>query len=59
MIQITKQELEKIYYQHTNEQAAKLLKISTTTLTKYVKQCGIALKGQGRTKKQNKIKIIF
>lgn len=57
-MEITKQELEKIYWENTNQRAADLLKISVTTLNKYVKQAGINRKGQGRSKKQNKIKII-
>lgn len=57
-MQITRQDLEKIYYENTNQQAAKILKISMTTLTKYIKQNDIKLKGSGRIKKQNKIRII-
>jgi predicted DNA-binding protein (UPF0251 family) len=57
-MEITKQELEQIYNQHTNQEAAKKLKISMTTLHKYIKLAGIPFKGQGRMKKQNKIKII-
>lgn len=57
-IPITDQEFENIYWENTNYKAAKLLKISTTTLIKYVKERGIKAKGQGRAKRQTKLKFI-
>jgi len=55
-MEITKKELQEIYYNNTNEKAAKKLKVSVPTLIKYLKQAGIPFKGNG--KRQNKIKII-
>ena len=43
---IKKSELEKIYYNNTNEKAAKLLKISVSTLQRKLKASKVGLKFQ-------------
>ena len=45
--QVSKEELEKIYMENTNEQAAEILGISTVTLNKMIKRADIELKGKG------------
>jgi DNA-binding NtrC family response regulator len=58
-MEITKQELEEIYYNNTNKKTAKILKISTTTLNKHIKRAGITFKGRGKgSAKKFKLKII-
>ena len=49
--QIDKEELKKIYYEHTNFDAAFLLGISEITLVKMVKDVGIKTKGKGYAQK--------
>lgn len=48
---ISKEELEKIYYEHTNFDAAILLRVSKVTLIKMVKEAGIKAKGKGYAQK--------
>jgi len=48
---ISKEELEKIYYEHPNFDAAFLLGISEITLVKIVKEAGIKTKGKGYARK--------
>jgi len=48
---ISKEELEKIYMENTNEKAAELLGISTVTLVRMVKEAGIEKKGKGYAQK--------
>ena len=48
---ISKEELEKIYYGHTNSEAAFILEISKVTLIKIVKEAGIKTKGKGYARK--------
>ena len=49
--QIDKEKLEKIYYEHTNFDAAFLLGISEITLVKMVEDAGIKKKGKGFAQK--------
>lgn len=44
---ISKENLEKIYKENTNDKAAEILGISVPTMLKYVKQAGIEIKGAG------------
>jgi len=48
---LSKEELKKIYYEHTNFDAAILLGISEITLVKMVKDAGIKTKGKGYAQK--------
>lgn len=48
---ITKEELRKIYYQNTNEEAAKKLDVSKVTLIKMIADAGIEPKGKGYAQK--------
>ena len=48
---ISKEELEKIYTENTNKEAAELLGISTVTLIKLVNDAGIEQKGKGYAQK--------
>lgn len=59
-LEITKSDLEKIYYNNTNDKACEILNISKVTLLKYIKQAGIIQKGKGNPVGLNykKIKII-
>ena len=57
-MKITKQELEKIYWENSNKKACEILKITNATLTKYLKQNKIKLKGSGNRNKESKITII-
>lgn len=55
-MEITKEELEKLYYSNTNEELCKILSVSKPTLIKYLSIAGIELKGKGGTLK--KVKLI-
>jgi hypothetical protein len=57
-MKITKQELEQIYWENSNKKACEILKITNATLTKYLKQNKIKLKGSGNRNKESKITII-
>jgi|AntAceMinimDraft_17_1070374.scaffolds.fasta_scaffold103202_3 maleate cis-trans isomerase len=48
---ITKEELQKIYYENNNFDAAFLLGVSKVTLIKMVTDAGIELKGKGYAQK--------
>jgi DNA-binding MurR/RpiR family transcriptional regulator len=50
-INIDKSELERVYREKTNTEAAKHFNISPTTLTKLLKQLGISGKGRGGRKR--------
>lgn len=54
-MEMTKEELEKMYYSMTNEDLCKKLDISKPTLSKYISDLGIEPKGKGTKKK---IKIV-
>jgi len=45
--QVTKEELEKIYMDNTNKEAADILGVSNVTLIEMIKRAGIELKGKG------------
>ena len=49
-ITITKEELQKIYYENSVANACEILKVSAPTLLKAVKDAGIPLKGQSSIK---------
>lgn len=57
-MKITKEELEQIYWENSNKKACEILKITNATLTKYLKQNKIKLKGSGNRNKESKITII-
>lgn len=56
MEQITKQELEKLYYQNTNNVLAEMLDVSKVTLLDMLEKAGIKKKGKGFHKKYKVIK---
>lgn len=47
-ININPEELKKMYYENTVKKTAKHFKISTTTVTKLIKEQGFPLKGRGK-----------
>lgn len=47
MIEITKNELEKLYRENTNDKVCETLGMSKATLIKYLNEAGIELKGKG------------
>lgn len=47
--------LEKIYRENSNKEACTILGITNATLTTYLRQCGIELKGSGNRNKKNKL----
>lgn len=53
MENITKKDLQKIYYDHTNDVAAEMLKVSKITLIDMVKRAGIEPKGKSNRLKYN------
>ena len=53
MENITKEDLQKIYYDNTNDVAAELLKVSKITLIDMVKRAGIEPKGKNNRLKYN------
>ena len=57
-MEITKEELAKMYNDMTNKDLCKKLGISKTTLIRYLKENGIKLKGSGNRNEKNKIKIV-
>lgn len=54
---ITKQELENIYRENSNKKACQILKITNSTLTKYLRANNIALKGSGNGKSEHRTKL--
>jgi len=50
--QITREDLQKLYYENNVEDAAKKLGISTSCLFKYVNELKIPHKGRGGNKKR-------
>jgi len=57
MLSITKEELEKLYYNNTNSYVCEELDISKVTLIKYIKQAGITPKGKGNPSGETAKKI--
>lgn len=53
MSEITKEDLQKLYYEHTAKEAADKLGISTSCLYEYLNQYKIPHKGRGRKRKIN------
>lgn len=58
-ITISKQELEKLYNENPNKVVCEHLKITNSTLTKYLRQYGIKLKGSGNGKSNHRSKLII
>lgn len=60
MKRITKDKLKELYMSNTNAGLARKLEISTTTLSKYLIDSGIELKGKGNreSKRKRKLEII-
>ena len=56
-MKITKEELEQIYWKNSNKKACQILKITNTTLTKYLRLNKINLKGSGNRNKRGKLII--
>lgn len=56
-MKITKEELEQIYWKNSNKKACQILKITNTTLTKYLRLNKINLKGSGNRNKRGKLVI--
>ena len=60
---ITKKQLKNMYFNNTNKQTCKLLKISNNTLMKYLEMFEIQKKGKGygsrKSKGRTKVKLIF
>jgi len=52
-MKIKTNELEKIYLENTNKKACEILGIVNRTLTSYLRQRGIKLKGSGNRNKRN------
>jgi len=55
---ITKEELEKIYKENSNDEASKILGISIPTMLKYLENNGIPLKGAGAHNNTKKIQVV-
>jgi hypothetical protein len=53
-MKIKTNELEKIYLENTNKKACEILGIVNRTLTSYLRQRGIKLKGSGNRNKRKK-----
>lgn len=58
-VTISKQELEKLYNENPNKVVCEQLKITNSTLTKYLRQYGIKLKGSGNGKSNHRSKLII
>lgn len=56
-MKIKRIDLEKIYRENNNKEACKILGITNATLTAYLRQMGITLKGSGNRNKKNKLTI--
>lgn len=57
MIKISKTELEKIYFEKSNDEVCKILGISKPTLVTYIKKAGIKPKGKGNRNSKSILKI--
>lgn len=57
-MEITKEELQKIYLEKTNKEICKKLGITMPTLVSMLKKSNIELKGAGNRIKRPKIKVI-
>jgi phage antirepressor YoqD-like protein len=55
--EITKEELLNIYHNNSNRKACEILKITNSTLIKYLRQNNIKLKGSGNRNKKGKLVI--
>ena len=53
-MKIKTNELEKIYLENSNKKACEILGVVNATLTNYLRQRGIKLKGSGNRNKRNK-----
>ena len=51
MKSITKEDLEKMYRENTNDEVCRILGISKVTLVSYLNNAGIKLKGKGNNRK--------
>jgi hypothetical protein len=51
MKEITKEELETLYYENTNNRTCEILGVSSCTLLSMLIRSGIKLKGRGQRKK--------
>jgi hypothetical protein len=56
-MKIKRIDLEKIYRENSNKEACTILGICNRTLTAYLRQMGIKLKGSGNRNKKNKLTI--
>lgn len=54
---LTKEDLEKLYYSKTNKTVCEELNITLPTLIKYIRKLGIKQKPQGNFDNSDKIKI--
>lgn len=54
---ISKTELEKIYWENPNKEACRILGITNSTLTKYLRENNIPLKGSGNGKSDHRTKL--
>lgn len=57
-MELTKQQLQKMYETMSNKALAKKLGVTEPTLTATIKRLGIKPKGSGNRNKKSKIKII-
>ena len=57
IMKLTKEELQKIYWENSNKKACKILGVTNSTLTKYLREFNIALKGSGNRNKRGKLTI--
>lgn len=55
--EISKQELQKIYYENSQIDASKKLGVCIATMLTYIKKSKIKMKGAGRKKGQTKIRL--
>ena len=56
-MKITKEKLQEIYINNSNKKACKILGITNSTLTKYLRANNITLKGSGNRNKRGKLVI--
>lgn len=54
----SKSELEKIYKENSNDDAAKILGVSVPTMLKLLKESGIEQKGRGGHNHEKKIQVV-
>lgn len=55
MQDISKKELEKVYYDNTNQKAMEILNVSQGTLISMIKNAGLPLKGKSGGKRKYNI----